>query len=421
MNLNAVYEIFYPGKCEKISIWKVPQKEYRSKKDFFEDLLPIEIRWINSKIWNDKARRSRFLSDCKRETKYLGALRTYFFEQPWTISRIEAKARNLLSGQIHEEAMNEGFLKIIEEEKIEISRKLMEYLVDSKTKRLKTNWENVVTFYVLLALFPEEINQIYMQYLYHLEYNTPPMEEEAYKAALKKDCALFQYEYPPDMCIVSPGEKINHTWIVKNVGETVWKDRYYECKHPMMDLDEGNKIIRIPKYVYPGDKVSPGVSFFAPDKPGAYVMNWKMKDSNGKDVFPDKLGLGLHFMVMAFEEEIVNPGENYTVIEEVPKIPATIIAGNRYSHTWVIQNTGETVWNEYYLECINGDNFSYAKKELRVPFKTRVLPGEKISVKVEFATPPVEGVYSMVWQIVKRDGTPAFSKSRRLEVLLNLI
>lgn len=82
MNLNAVYEIFYPGKCEKISIWKVPQKEYRSKKDFFEDLLPIEIRWINSKIWNDKARRSRFLSDCKRETKYLGALRTYFFEQP---------------------------------------------------------------------------------------------------------------------------------------------------------------------------------------------------------------------------------------------------------------------------------------------------------------------------------------------------
>jgi len=49
------------------------------------------------------------------------------------------------------------------------------------------------------------------------------------------------------------------------------------------------------------------------------------------------------------------------------------------------------------------------------------MPGEKISVKVEFATPPIEGIYTMVWQIMKKDGTPAFAKNRRLEVLLNLI
>ena len=55
MNLKEVYEIFYPGKCGKLpSVWKVPPK-YRSKKEFFEELLPIEIRWLNYKIWNDKA------------------------------------------------------------------------------------------------------------------------------------------------------------------------------------------------------------------------------------------------------------------------------------------------------------------------------------------------------------------------------
>ena len=85
------------------------------------------------------------------------------------------------------------------------------------------------------------------------------------------------------------------------------------------------------------------------------------------------------------------------------------------------ENTGMTIWNEYYLECINGDNFSYVKKELCVPLKAHVMPGEKISVKVEFATPPIEGIYTMVWQIMKKDGTPAFAKNRRLEVLLNLI
>ena len=89
MNLKEVYEIFYPGKCGKLpSVWKVPPK-YRSKKEFFEELLPIEIRWLNYKIWNDKARRSRFLSDCKKEARYIAELRTYLFEHPWTISRIE--------------------------------------------------------------------------------------------------------------------------------------------------------------------------------------------------------------------------------------------------------------------------------------------------------------------------------------------
>lgn len=111
MNLKEVYEIFYPGKCkENPSVWNVPPK-YRSKKDFFEELLPMEIRWINCKIWNDKARRSRFFSDCKGETRYIASLRTFLFEQPWTISRIEGKANDLLSGQISEKVMNESFLR----------------------------------------------------------------------------------------------------------------------------------------------------------------------------------------------------------------------------------------------------------------------------------------------------------------------
>ena len=71
MNLKEVYEIFYPGKCkENPSVWNVPPK-YRSKKDFFEELLPMEIRWINFKFWNDKARRSRFFRIVKEKPDIL--------------------------------------------------------------------------------------------------------------------------------------------------------------------------------------------------------------------------------------------------------------------------------------------------------------------------------------------------------------
>ena len=38
-------------------------------------------------------------------------MRTFLFEQPWTISRIEGKANELLSGQICEKVMNESFLR----------------------------------------------------------------------------------------------------------------------------------------------------------------------------------------------------------------------------------------------------------------------------------------------------------------------
>ena len=59
MNLKEVYEIFIRANVKKIHLCgmfpKIP-----FEKRFFEELLPMEIRWINCKIWNDKARRSRF-------------------------------------------------------------------------------------------------------------------------------------------------------------------------------------------------------------------------------------------------------------------------------------------------------------------------------------------------------------------------
>lgn len=424
MNLKGVYEIFYPDKGEEVSsVWNEKPK-YRSKKDFFAELLPMEIRWLNSKIWNDKARRSRFLSDCKKESKYVLTLRTYMLEHPWTIPRMERKANDLLRGNISETAMNERFLQIIEEEGIEFSGNLWEYLVDTENNRLKTKWGNVLTFYFFLAIYPNEINQIYAQYIYRQKHRLHLTDEEDEQSTVQRDRALFQYEYPPDMSIVLPREKIIHTWILKNVGNIPWHNRYYECTLSPVELDDKNRIIRIHEVVYPGDTVSPSVSFLAPEKPGTYVMNWKMKDSNGNLVYLDKLGLGLHFTVVDDEEkEAINEevAGNYKILEEIPSIPATVVAGKLYSHVWIIQNTGETTWGEYYLECINMESFQYVKSELRVPLKERVVPGEKTSIKVEFATPPIEGVYCMIWRIMKKDGTPAFSKERKLEVLLNLI
>ena len=88
MNLKEIYEIFYPGKEQKaFSVWKGEIK-YRSKKDFFREAFPMELRWLGIKLWNDKARRSRFFTSCKAEKNYVSALKEYILQNPMVISRM---------------------------------------------------------------------------------------------------------------------------------------------------------------------------------------------------------------------------------------------------------------------------------------------------------------------------------------------
>ena len=79
------------------------------------------------------------------------------------------------------------------------------------------------------------------------------------------------------------------------------------------------------------------------------------------------------------------------------------------------------VWEDYYCECINGDTWGYARNELRIPMKKKVEPGERVSIQIEFVTPPIEGSYRLIWRIMKKGGKPVFPEGRQLEVMLNLI
>ncbi len=140
MNLRGIYDIFYPGR-EKAnpSVWKEKPK-YRSKKDFFEEIFPMELRWLNIKIWSDKARRSRFFTDSKAEKSYIIALKNYILKNPMVISRMENKGNLILKNDIFPQAMNQIFFQIEEQEKISLSPALKCYLME----------EGITCFEVLL-------------------------------------------------------------------------------------------------------------------------------------------------------------------------------------------------------------------------------------------------------------------------------
>ena len=418
MNLRGVYEIFYPRK-EKIhpTVWKEKPK-YRSKKDFFEEIFPMELRWLNIKIWNDKARRSRFFTDSKAEKSYVSVLKHFILQNPMVISRMENRGNLMLKKDIFPQAMNRIFFQIEKQEQISFSPALRSYLIEEEKNSLKEEWGNILAFWILYSIFPEEVNQLYVPYLYRKEHEV----NHDTKEQGKRDYSLFQYEYPPDMSVHRPGEWITHTWVMKNAGEIPWKNRRFECTSSPDWLNEESRRMKMKEVVYPGDTVSITVHFCVPNVPGHYALNWKMKNKAGAMLYTDKVGLGLHFTVLEEGKDICeDENNNYRILEEKPAIPATLIAGKIYEHSWIIENTGIMVWEDYYCECINGDTWGYARNELRIPMKKKVEPGERVNIQIEFVTPPIEGSYRLIWRIMKKGGKPVFPEGRQLEVVLNLI
>lgn len=324
----------------------------------------------------------------------------------------------MLKNDLLPQTINKIFLQLVQQEQISLSPVLKRYLIEEESDLLKEEWGNVLTFLILYAIFPEEVNQLYLPYLYRREGQFADSAEER----KKDDSYLFQYEYPPDMSVHRPGECLTHTWVVKNAGIIPWEDRRFECVDPPEWLTEDNRKLEMSGSIYPGDTAALTVRFTVPDMPGHYVLYWKMRNRSGNLIFGGKVGLGLHFTVLKEEKEICGYEENnYQVLEEKPAIPVTLTAGESYEHYWVIENTGTVTWEDYYCECINGDVWGYGRNELRIPMKKRIRPGERISIKTEFVTPPIEGSYRLIWRIMKKGGKPAFGNERQLEVVLNLI
>lgn len=418
MNLKMIYEIFYPGK-EKAhpSVWK-GEINYRSKKEFFEAAFPMELRWLGIKLWNDKARRSRFFKNSAVEKNYVSTLKNYILQNPMVISRMENRCDQMLKNNLSPQRMNQIFFRLAEQEPISFSLDLRQYLMCEGRDVLKDKWGNVLTFLILYSIFPKEINQLYMPYFYNRREKALSSSTEEEK---KYDNYLFQYEYPPDMSIYKPGEWITHTWVIKNVGKVPWEYRRFECVNPPDWLQKENKNLEIEGIIYPGDSVSLAVHLCVPDVPGHYALSWKMKNERGDLVFRNKVGLGLHFTVLEENCGAWNEDENnYRILEEKHAIPATLIAGKMYEYNWIIENTGSVTWENYYCECINGDVWGYSKSELRIPMKKKIEPGERVNIQIEFVTPPIEGNYKLVWRIMK-NGKPVFPETRQLEVMLNLI
>ncbi len=82
---------------------------------------------------------------------------------------------------------------------------------------------------------------------------------------------------------------------------------------------------------------------------------------------------------------------------------ATFSAGQDFSVTWTVKNTGNNTWKANYLVrcyttayCFNGQTISFGKE---------VKPGETIDLTIQLKAPSTAGDHNTLWVLTNADGT----------------
>ena len=413
MNLSFLYDLIFYSENDNVT----PKM---TKKEFLIKFIPQEAR-LNSRIFQDKTRRSRLFKNSFAERKYVASLIDFLEKDPLIVSRFEKESIGFAN--VIEAASRMYLHHIFKEEvhnlKEAIAPSLTKYLLNSQQEK-SVQCGRILAFFVLLSLVQDEINNIYRAYFQFVEKNVlrnlvPDPN------SLLFDNSTFIIEYPPDALIYNVGERIYHTWCIKNTGNTIWENRYLAPVNMPDFLDYEDMKIMLPPIVYPGDTVCPTLDFIAPNHPGAHSISYKAKNHEGLFCFPDSYGLKLHFTIVSNEEppSTLSNEDNYRIIDETPSGMVIVEGGTLHTHKWRIQNTGKTIWKNYRLDPINCETIDFPKKDLTAHID-KVCPGEITNVQVTFQTPVIDGTYCLIWQILNSKGEHPFASSRRIEIHLTV-
>ena len=84
----------------------------------------------------------------------------------------------------------------------------------------------------------------------------------------------------PDGKVFDPGEDFTKTWRLKNIGSCSWTSGYDIVFDGGDSMDGPSSVQLTSGTVDPGETVDVSVDLTAPDDPGTYQGNWKLRDSS---------------------------------------------------------------------------------------------------------------------------------------------
>lgn len=159
----------------------------------------------------------------------------------------------------------------------------------------------------------------------------------------------------------------------------------------------------------PGQTADLKLALAAPAQPGAYTSDWQLHDGAGQPFGP-KLTVQIEAIPSGFNNGRLT---SYTTATATA---GTAQAGETYTHTLLLENTGGRRWRSDYQITYLGGDATAAQPSYPLP---ATIPGEMNSVTITLTAPAVAGPAATYWQLRDEKGNP-FGGFIAPEVVVNV-
>ena len=229
---------------------------------------------------------------------------------------------------------------------------------------------------------PRNSDKAFFDYPLYVEIDVEATSDLGRSEALYVDDVTIPYD-----TTMKPGQAFRKTWRIRNTGSADWHDGY-QFVFVSGDKMGAPDAVPLPP-TQPGQETEVSVDLVAPAKAGKAQSTWQPRDPRGNLFdFPMRV------------EVVVLPSAEFNDAAFVADV-IVLQAGQTFTKTWRIQNSGQTRWGDgYVLAFIGGDPMG-APGAVPVA-STKWLLQTDVSAKL--TAPAKAGLYKSEWQMRSPDG-----------------
>jgi hypothetical protein len=227
------------------------------------------------------------------------------------------------------------------------------------------------------------------------------------------DAAQYVSESAPyDGATVQAGQTFTKSWTLRNTGTATWRN---SCNHKF--AFDGGERFGAPEYTDVGGDVAPGqtktftLNMTAPSTPGLYRGYWKM-DRYGTGRFGDRVWVEVNVVA---SQPCGGTDNALFLSESAPYDGATVQAGQTFTKSWTLRNTGTATWRNscnHKFAFDGGERFGAPEY---TDVGSDVAPGQTKTFTLTMTAPITSGLVRGYWKM-DRYGTGRFGDRVWVEV-----
>jgi len=217
------------------------------------------------------------------------------------------------------------------------------------------------------------------------------------------------------------GQSYGVTVTMKNVGTTTWDapDIFrLGSQNPQDNMTWGMNRVSMPagSTIAPGQQVTYSWSVTAPATPTTYNFQWQCKKS-GAEWFGDLTPNLVITVTSTTPPPPPPPPPPPTATNDAAfvsqTVPATMVAGQTYTVTVRMKNTGTTTWDDPNIFRLGSqnpqDNMTWGMNRVAMPAGSTISPGQEVTYSWTVTAPATPNTYDFQWQC-KKSGAEWFGE-----------